>query len=299
MCLFAANLVLASPAQKSAHRTSPPEDTWESATQSAARLAPQARIVVLDVATGRLLASSRLVEAARTLATPGSTLKPLVLYALVSAGRWDPAQRVACTGNLRIAGHTMNCSHPPADSMNAKTALAWSCNTYFSTVAAALAPGELRPLLTQTGLLGVTGLSQNEAVARLRDPRTLDDNRLALLGVKGVEVTPLELAAAYRWLALELAAHPESAAATAVRDGLAGAASFGTGGAADLGGVPVAGKTGTASPEAGGQSHGWFLGLAPLDAPRIVVAIYLPAGHGSDAARVAAELLAHSPMRRP
>ena len=290
---------LAAAGQKTPHRTQPPQCTWEAAVRSTARLAPQARIVVLDAATGRLLASNRLAEAARTLATPGSTLKPLVLYALVSAGRWDPAQRIACTRTLRIAGHSMNCSHPPSDPMDAKAALAWSCNTYFSTVAAILAPDELRQLLTKTGLLGATGFRQNEAVASLRDTRTLDDTRLALLGVEGVRVTPLEMAAAYRWLALELAAHPESAAAKVVREGLAGAASFGTAGAADLGGVPVAGKTGTSSPETGGQSHGWFLGLAPAAKPGVVIAVYLPAGHGSDAARVAAELLAHSPLRCP
>jgi len=29
------------------------------------------------------------------------------------------------------------------------------------------------------------------------------------------------------------------------------------------------------------------------------VAVYLPAGHGANAAQVAAELLAHSPLRQP
>jgi len=191
--------------------------------------------------------------------------------------------------------------------MDARQALTWSCNTYFAALAGALAPGQLRALLAPTGLLSQTGLAPAEAIAVFHDPQTPDATRLALLGVDGVLVTPLELATAYRWLALQLAApHPEgtgrppaSAAAQVVRDGLQDSASFGMAGAASLGGVAIAGKTGTASPAAGGQSHGWFVGLAPSDAPRAVIAVYLPARHGADAARVAADLLAHSPLRQP
>jgi cell division protein FtsI/penicillin-binding protein 2 len=272
--------------------------TWQSTVAQAARFAPEARIVVLDEVSGRVLAASHLAEAARTLAVPGSTLKPLALYGLVAAGRWDPARRVACSRKLRIAGRSLNCTHPAADPMDARQALTWSCNTYFATVAGMLAPGELRGLLASTGLLGQTGLAKEEATAVFHDPRSPDETRLALLGVDGILVTPLELATAYRWLALQLAAQPSSAAAQVVRAGLADSASFGMAGAAALGGVPVAGKTGTASPSAGGQSHGWFAGFAPSDAPRVIIAVYLPAGHGADAARVAAEMLAHSPLRR-
>jgi cell division protein FtsI/penicillin-binding protein 2 len=272
--------------------------TWTTAVSAASKLAPQARIVVLDVSTGSLLAATRLSQAARTLAAPGSTLKPLVLYGLVAANHWDPSRRIACTRKLTIAGHSLNCSHPPSDPMDARQALAWSCNTYFATVAATLAPGELRTLLVPTGLLSQSGLATTEATAAFHDPETPDENRLTLLGVDGILVTPLELAKAYRWLAIQLAAHPNSPAAQAVQAGLAGSASFGIAGAASLGGVAIAGKTGTANLGAGTPSHGWFAGLAPSNAPRVVVAVYLPAGHGADAARVAAELLAHSPLRQ-
>jgi cell division protein FtsI/penicillin-binding protein 2 len=273
--------------------------SWQSAAAQAAHMAPEARVIILDVATGRLLAASHLAEAARTLAAPGSTLKPLVLDGLVASGRWDPARRVACNRKLRIAGRSLNCSHPPAEPMDARQALTWSCNTYFATVAGTLAPGELRAMLARTGMLSQTGLAPEEATAEFRDPETPDENRLRLLGVDGIRVSPLELAMAYRWLALQLGVHASSTAAQVVRAGLADSASFGMAGAAGLGGVPVAGKTGTAAAATGGQTHGWFVGLAPASAPSVAIAVYLPAGHGADAARVAAELLAHSPLRRP
>jgi len=31
----------------------------------------------------------------------------------------------------------------------------------------------------------------------------------------------------------------------------------------------------------------------------VIIVVYLPTGHGADAARVAAEVLAHSPLRKP
>ena len=133
--------------------------SWQNAVDLAARETPQARIVVLDIATGHLLAAHQLNDASRTLAAPGSTLKPLILYRLVSAGRWNPAIRVACNRQLVVAGHRLACTHPPAPPFDAREALTWSCNTYFAAVARTLHPGELGQLLRPTGLLGVTGLA--------------------------------------------------------------------------------------------------------------------------------------------
>jgi cell division protein FtsI/penicillin-binding protein 2 len=287
--------VLAAGAYPCRPQTAP---SWANAAEFAAKAAPQARIVVLDISSGRLLAASRLDEAARTLAAPGSTLKPLALYGLIAAGRWDPSRRIACTRRLRIGGRSLNCGHPPADPMDARQALAWSCNTYFAAVGESFGPGELRRLLGTAGLLGQTGLAGNEAVAEFKDPQTQDQASLAVLGLVGIRVTPLELAAAYRWLAIQLAAHPASNAARIVEAGLSDSASFGIAAPASLGGVVVAGKTGTANLGPGTQSHGWFAGLVPAERPSAVVVVYLPAGHGANAAEVAADLLAHSPLRQ-
>jgi len=307
---------------------SAPPNSWPAAVAHAARLNPDARIVVLDIASGRLLAAAHLSESARTLAAPGSTLKPLLLYSLVASHRWDPDRRIACSRRLRIGDRSLDCSHPPLPAPpNATDALTWSCNTYFAALAASIPPAQLRPLLATTGLLAQTGLAppnSGEATALFRDPTTASAVQLTALGVEGIQVTPLELAAAYRWLALQLINHPDfaaaqPAAAQVVLTGLADSASFGIAGQASLGGVPVAGKTGTANLGPGTPSHGWFVGFAPAfrptataptgqtpaqsasessPQPTIVICIYLPSGHGSDAARVAADVLAHSPLAR-
>ncbi len=272
---------------------------WQSAVDRAARQAPEARIVVLDIASGRLLAAQRPKAAARTLAAPGSTLKPLVLYRLVSTGQWNPASRIACNRQLVVAGHRLACTHPLAPPFNAREALTWSCNTYFAAVARTLHPGELGRLLRPTGLFGTTGLVTNEAVAEFREPDSADAEQLTLLGVEGVRVTPLEMATAYRWLAMELAAHPGSDATHVVREGLEDSASFGMAGQASLGGVAVMGKTGTAEDSESARTHGWFVGLAPAKKPKVVIAVYFPGGRGTDAAHAAGDILANAPLERP
>jgi len=67
----------------------------------------------------------------------------------------------------------------------------------------------------------------------------------------------------------------------------------GTGGRAQLPGVAVAGKTGTAqNPQ--GEDHAWFIGFAPAEQPRIAVAVLVEHGGvgGHVAAPVAREVLA-------
>jgi cell division protein FtsI/penicillin-binding protein 2 len=269
---------------------------WQAAVTDTAKNAPDAEIVIIDLSSGHVMASRRLADAARTLAAPGSTLKPIVLYGLLDQGRWNPDRQIACSRQLHVAGRELNCSHPKMLAFDAREALTWSCNTYFAAVAGSIDPKELRGLLEPTGLLGTTGLTESETVARFREPRTADETKLALLGVDGIEVTPLELVRAYRWLGLEFAAHAEANATEVVSEGIRDSASFGMAGAAGLGGVIVEGKTGTASAVAGGRTHGWFVGLAPAQNPKVALVVYLPAGHGADAAAVAGEILRRSPL---
>ncbi len=67
----------------------------------------------------------------------------------------------------------------------------------------------------------------------------------------------------------------------------------GTAAASAIQGVVLAGKTGTAQ-NPGGADHGWFVGFAPADQPKIVVAVLLEFGlHGSRAAHIASAIIGH------
>ena len=269
---------------------------WQQAVGRAAVSARNARIVVLDLSTNRILASNNLSDAARTLAAPGSTLKPLILYRLLAGGHWNSQTRVACNRDTVIAGRKLACSHPAAPPFDAREALTWSCNTYFAEAARSLQPGSLGELLRASGVLGSTGLFTPEASAFFREPRSIAEEQLAFLGVAGIRVTPLELAAAYRWLSLDMASHPDSDAARTVLAALKDSATFGMASDANDGATLVAGKTGTAEGETTSRTHGWFVGLAPAQNPLVVVVVYLPVGRGADAARVAGNIFAHAPL---
>ena len=59
-------------------------------------------------------------------------------------------------------------------------------------------------------------------------------------------------------------------------------------GEAKVSGVTTAGKTGTAELGSGQRPHAWFVGFAPAEQPRIVVAVIIE--HGGSAALNAAPL---------
>jgi cell division protein FtsI/penicillin-binding protein 2 len=81
---------------------------------------------------------------------------------------------------------------------------------------------------------------------------------------------------------------------TAVLEGLkAVLEAGGTAGASAIQGLTLAGKTGTAQ-NTGGPDHGWFVGFAPAENPKIVVAVLLEFGlHGSRAAHIASAIIGH------
>jgi penicillin-binding protein 2 len=68
----------------------------------------------------------------------------------------------------------------------------------------------------------------------------------------------------------------------------------GTAAASHVEGLVIAGKTGTAqNTEDQTKNHAWFVGFAPADHPRIVVAVLLElGGHGGHAARLASAIMA-------
>ncbi|MBA3656094.1 MAG: penicillin-binding protein 2 [Gemmatimonadaceae bacterium] len=77
-----------------------------------------------------------------------------------------------------------------------------------------------------------------------------------------------------------------------IREALAGVVSSrGTAGGSAIQGLVIAGKTGTAQ-NGTPVDHAWFVGFAPADDPKILVAVFLEFGHhGWSAARVASRIM--------
>lgn len=232
-------------------------------------------VLLMSVLNGDLLSAKGSDIAGRWVARPGSTIKPLSLLALLDTGKLTDRDEFECPGELVLAGHPLNCSHPRISvPMNVSRAIAYSCNCAVAHFALRFAPGELSAFLIRMGFSSV----RSELGVK---------EQLQALGEEGAYVTPLELLAAYRRLALR-AADPKFAP---VLEGMEGAVEFGTAQNASLRRIKVAGKTGSVRMSSGAHAA-WFAGFAPSRSPEVaVVALVQGKSGGSDAAPIAARVL--------
>ncbi|MGB9465175.1 MAG: penicillin-binding transpeptidase domain-containing protein, partial [Candidatus Acidiferrum sp.] len=74
--------------------------------------------------------------------------------------------------------------------------------------------------------------------------------------------------------------------------GLEQSVTYGMAHAANVEGMKIAGKTGTAASRKSARAHGFFVGYAPAEKPEIVMVVYLEQGRGGDAAAVAQDVIA-------
>ena len=272
-CLLVFTLMCVAPTIGKAVRTAP------------LMLRSSAALVILDVASGRVLERHADVE---QVATPGSVLKPLVLMTALRSGAVREHEAIACRGTLVVAGHNLACSHPrDVTVLDGRQALAESCNTYFATVAKRMPSATLVDGLRAFGILPT------------REPRDGDERALVALGLQGVAVSPMQLALAFRKLALEMNASP-GGPAKVVRDGMVQSVQTGMANAARTEGVMLGGKTGTVDGP-GGRSHGWFAGVVfagmGAGAADRVIVVYVPNGNGADAAAIARSVLLYRGVR--
>ena len=248
--------------------------------------------VVLDVQTGGVLATYHPDVAARRAVHPGSSIKPFTLLALLQAGKVDANTALVCKRPLTIAGHRLDCGHPDTpEALGPATALAYSCNSYFTSVATRLTPVQLRDNFVRAGFNTVTGLEPNEATGNVSLAQSPEELQLQAIGEWGIRVTPLELVRAYRNLALLSQTSADMKPTSLLFQGLQESVSYGMAHAAQPASpMKVAGKTGTALADEGPWTHGWFAGYAQAENPQIVLVVFLEKGHGSDAATLARQV---------
>jgi membrane carboxypeptidase/penicillin-binding protein len=250
-------------------------------------------IVVVDVESGKIIAGRGMDLAAHRLATPGSSVKPFVLMALLESGRLDPQKKLLCHRPLWIGGVRMDCLHPEdVTQLDATEAIAYSCNSYVAQAAVRFNADEVVQLYRRLGFDSATGLADGEATGRIEHSSTREEMELEALGHWGVQVTPLELLEAYRKLALRVRRGEIADADAPVLAGLEGSTDFGMAHAAHVDGMKIAGKTGTSEAPGVPRTHGFFDGYAPAEKPQIAIMVYVERGSGGDAAAAAQPVLA-------
>lgn len=253
---------------------------------------------------------------------PGSVLKILTAAVVLDLGRVTRDTQFECTGRYEIDGAEIHCPRAHG-TVTLDQALQVSCNTTFARLATYFTAGELREYAARFGLLAPSGLPLPSKEGSLGDLTQSSDVLLAetAFGQGEALVTPMGVAR----MTLAVATGGEALApylvssvtdpsgcvvAGARRESTGRAISAqtaqtlagmmvnvvekGTGGVAQLSGVEVAGKTGSAE-NPHGDAHSWFSCFAPATAPEVVVTVIVEnAGAGSEAAApIAREMLEH------
>ncbi len=263
-------------------------------------------------------------KAQRGLYPPGSTIKPMVAVALQQAGI-DPAQRVSCPGGYRLGGRFFRCLGVHG-SVDMRTAISQSCNTYFYAMGHRVGYDAIAPVARAFGLgeeFDLPGTSQRYGTIpdsawkrrRYGEEWSVSDTLNATIGQGYVSLNPLQLAvmaarlASGRALAPRLIMDPNAPQAPALafnpeflaiaREGMdrvVNAGGTGRRSALTIPNVRMAGKTGTAQVRGndnGGNSgawrfrdHGLFVCFAPVEEPRYAAAVVIE--HGMGGSRAAA-----------
>ncbi len=296
------------PAPSAAAAMPAPQPALQGAVSAAlARQEHPAAAAVLSLPGPRVLALGGQggTDAARSALRPGSTVKPLLAYAAAEDGMLSPDHHVTCDGTYGA----FHCFAKHGE-LGLSDALEASCNTYFYEVSEHMGLDRVRSGFSAFGLGQPTGLAPGEVAGQLPSDDQLKRVSakqsvwplLVGIGHGPLAVTPLQLANAYAALVDKLAQHPgEGSVYDQIRVGLRRvvAGEQGTGRAAAVDGLAIAGKTGTAQgdpnqPEDAEPMSGWFVGYAPADAPKVVVAVVVEGGGpgGKSAAPIAHDIFA-------
>ncbi len=280
-------------------------------------------LVILEPNSGELLAAvsrrrGRRIPSLTAVTEPyeaGSTLKPFTAAALLAEGLAELTDSVDTgNGRYRSAGRTIRDDNPRGRLSLAQT-LALSSNVGMALFAERLPEGVQYRYLRDFGFGTPTGLAYpSESGGLLRKPSQWSRQSRASLAIGyEVSVTPLQLALAYGALAnggllmrpqlvrevrgpeglLRWKSEPEvlrraiaEDVASLLREVLVEAVTQGTGRSADVQGVRVAGKTGTAwrfdreRGYAGRTYTSSFAGLIPAEQPEWVMLVKLDAPSG-------------------
>ena len=233
---------------------------------------------------------------------PGSVMKPFTIGLALETGRVTPQTIIDTTpGRITITGSTISDSHPNG-MLTVEGVIQHSSNVGTTKIAMQMQPHEMWELFTQAGFGQKPQISFPGAVSgKLRPYKTWRPIEQATMSYGyGLSASLFQMARSYTVFARDGQIIPvtltkssdtapgtqvlSARTAAQVRKMLQMAAGpGGTGQKAQTIGFSVGGKSGTAYKQIGKgygtdknrKYRGWFVGMAPIDNPRIVVAVMI------------------------
>lgn len=267
---------------------------------------------------------------------PGSTFKLITAAAALESGQYTADTPIEGPATLPLPGSSASIPNDDgrACGTNGVTdltdALRVSCNTAFANVGLALGQDALREQAEKFGF-NRFGKGEDDVlriplpVAVSGFPQDLDQPQLAQssIGQASVTATPMEMAMVAAAIAnggvvmqpnlvrtvrgrdlevldaprpTELGRAVSEQTASTLTAMMEGVVQSGTGRRAQIPGVSVAGKTGTAQNREGAAPHAWFTAFAPANDPQVAVAVFVE--NGGSAAQEASGGSVAAPIAR-
>jgi cell division protein FtsI (penicillin-binding protein 3) len=226
--------------------------------------------IVLDARTGAVLAAATRGDGdARAAGSPGSTMKPFTFAAALEAGVVDVTTRIDCESGTRRYGDRTITDASPHGALDLGGILAVSSNACTAKLA--------EPLGDR--------LAESLRRYHFAAPAHIDTRSLegASIASGGIRASALDVAAGYTAFADGGIHHAPDGNSERVMPADTARTVMamlervvddpdGTGHAARIDGIRVAGKTGTAQSRTG-RYYASFVGIVPADAPRFVVLV--------------------------
>ena len=264
---------------------------------------------------------------AGNLYPPGSTFKIVTAAAALSSGRFTEESVIPGPAVLDLPDTTAPLPNSnkqacgPDNKTTLKHALEISCNTAFGWLGMNLGAESFRAQAAKFGI--GDSLQVPMRVTPSSVPAELNRPQLAqsAIGQYDVRVTPLQVAMISSAVAnngivmkpylvksvlssdldtieeaspSQMSQAVDAEQANALTRMMEAVVKSGSGQAAQISGVSVAGKTGTAQHAVGKAPHAWFTGFAPADDPKVAVAVVVEdggnAGNEAFGGRVAAPI---------
>ncbi|HVL65605.1 MAG TPA: penicillin-binding transpeptidase domain-containing protein, partial [Actinomycetota bacterium] len=240
---------------------------------------------------------------------PGSAMKVVTAAAALDSGRFTPESRLQ--GPAEYKG-VRNFESGAFGSVDFATAMKFSVNTAFAQIAERLGGKRMTKYAEAFGFNREIDIPLAHAVSQYPEPEDAGDLMWSAIGQAQVLATPLQMATVAATVAnggkrMEPRIDRDERrrgervvsrrVARQLTSMMENVVNGGTGVGARLSGTQVAGKTGTAEVDVGGErrNHAWFIAFAPSGAPKVAVAVVAEYGGvgGQVAAPLARQILAN------